>query len=375
MVRKGAFWDNLAGPPVRVSPAISIGNRKRHSGWVKLRLCHAKGRSYFLPDVLIGFGGKHFFLPSFFGPNSISFTKRSTGGGIDQHSATFSMDVAAPRGARAARLLVSFSSDGFVRSYDDGAQLYECEYIGELSVPLKPLVAGDCSLMPNGDYALRVYHHTTAASAALISSSGELWSGPYNLAGTEKLENVAHTYFTTLPEIRDEADLRRIGMSSSGKISFQTTSDRRGEVVLDLPVYKSTTVNRAVPLAFEVACELLAPAHLLFHSAVGTNSGYYEVVGSEILRVAVKPNANLKLNGSRVEVATEDLKRFEYVVEGDASSTEGLEAPMREETTKQIAFLERLDKGLDIFQFWLANANTDQFSGRAFASRKLGPKS
>jgi hypothetical protein len=92
------------------------------------------------------------------------------------------------------------------------------------------------------------------------------------------------------------------------------------------------------------------------------------------VRVAVNPGSKLVFVDKRVTVEASDLKRFDYVVEGDASTTAGLEAPMKEETTSQIAHFERLDQGLDIFGFWLRHSNTDHFSGRTFEPRKLQAK-
>lgn len=370
--RDDSLWGNLAGPPMRLSPAISVSKGKTYDGWVKLRLCHGRGRTYFLPDVLVGFEGSKFYLPSFFGPPQLSFNiPNPFGWKTRRHSASFSVDVAAPKGDKAVRLEISIYSDGHVLSYDDGAQLYRCKYAGPVNTPLAPLVAGNCTRMSNGDFALEVFHHTTKETAAKIMSSGELWSGQWNLAGTSKLSNVAYTYFTTLPRIGDEADLHRIAMSSAGSIFYQTTSDRPVENVLDLPVYRSDIAARTTALTFRVPSQIVAPAHILFHPYVHPNPAYYEIVGSEIVRVAMKPGANLPFVDKKAAPSASDLKRFDYVVEGDASTKAGLEAPMREETTDEIAHLEKLDRGLDIFEYWLKHANTDQFAGRSFEARKI----
>jgi hypothetical protein len=368
------LWGNLAGPPARHSPAANGLRGTRHDGWIKLRLCHAPGRSYLLPDVLIGFGGTRFFVPSFFGPPQLTFNippRSITGKGI--HEARLSLDVAAPRGQTATRLQVTIRSDGHVLSYEDGAQLYRCTYVGPAGTRLAPLVSGNCARLPNDDFALEVFHHTVAPTVDKILASRELWSGPYNLAGTAKLDNVAHVYFTTLPTIVDEADLRRIAMSSGGVISFQTTSDRPQEEALDLPVYRSFTADRTATLAFHVPCGIIAPAHLLFHSYVPPNPAYYEVVGSEIVRVAMNPGATLPFVDQSISPVQTALKRFDYVVEGNASTTTGLEAPMREDGTAQVAHLERLDRGLDLFEFWLKHQNSDQVSGRSFEARRMQP--
>ena len=375
MSAKRPLWGNLAGPPVRRSPATPLGGGNAFDGLVKLRLCHGLGRTYLLPDVLIGFRGTRFFLPSFFGPPWLTFgvPKSATDARTRIHSASFTMDVTSPRGSTAARLEVTFHSDERVRTYDDGAQLYRCRYAGPARIPLSSLVSGACSATDEGDYALRLYHHTAAETVGMISASAELWSGPANLAGTRDLANVAHTYFTTLPEIRDDGDLRRIAMSAEGRLFYQTTSVRNAEDVLALDVYRSTTGQRAATVTCDVPCGVVAPAHLLFHPMVVGEPAYYEVVGPEIVRVAVAPGARLPFVAGKVSVGPSDLKRFDYVVEGNASTAAGLEAPMREDETDQVAHLERLDGSVDLFEYWRTHANTDLTTGRAFERRGLAP--
>jgi len=368
------LWGNLAGPPARISPRGTGEGGTRHDGWIKLRLCHAPGRSYLLPDVLIGFGGSRFFVPSFFGPPLLSFDMPSPSrAGPRVHGARLSLDVAAPRGRTATRLDVTIRSDGHVRSYPDGAQLYRCTYSGPAGTPLAPLVSGNASRLPDGDFALEVFHHTLAATVDKILASRELWSGPYNLAGTAKLENVAHVYLTTLPKILDEGDLARIAMSSGGSIPLQTTSGRRLERTLDLPVYRSVTADRTGTLAFHVPSAIVAPAHLLFHPYVHPNPAYYEVVGSEIVRVATSPGARLRFLDRIILAAQADLTQFACIVEGDASTVAGLEAPMREDDIEHLAHLEPLDQGLDLFEFWRRHRNSDQVAGRPPAARRTRP--
>lgn len=373
MTKRSRLWGNLVGPPARWSPArVASGGGKLHRGWVKIRLCHGKGRSYFLPEFIVGFGGTKFFLPSFFGPPSISFNvPTETGGATKYHEATFSADIAAPKGSVAHRIIVTFTSNDLAFAYGDGALLYNCRYSGNISFPLAPLVSGECFKLQNGDFALGLHHHTTLENLGKILKSKELWSGPYNLAGTAKLENVAYTYFTTLSEIKDETDLHRIAMSSGGVIPFQTTTSSPSTERLDLPVYRSTTTARTSTLSFKVPSAMIAPAHLLFHSDTNPDPAYYECVAPEIVRVALRPGGKLKFEENRIVEEHGDLKRFDYIVEGNASTVAGLEAPMREETTSEIAHLENLGLTRDLFSFWWENRNTDQFSNRAFEIRHL----
>ena len=91
---------------------------------------------------------------------------------------------------------------------------------------------------------------------------------------------------------------------------------------------------------------------------------YYEVVGSEIYRVGVKPKAGLIYTGGHGTIAERMLKRFDYVVVGDASIIEGLAAPYDEEETNQVVHIEKPDASFDLFEFWLKNQNSDQVTSR-----------
>ncbi len=160
-------------------------------------------------------------------------------------------------------------------------------------------------------------------------------------------------------------------MASDGIIRFQTTSNRPIEEVLSLTVYRGNTLDRTLSLGFDVPCEIIAPAHLYFHPNVGLNGAYYEIVGSEILRVGVKPAATLRISGHEVDVARTNIKPFDYVVLGNAGTLDGLAAPYNEEETKEVAHLEKLDSATDFFKFWWDNQNTDQVADRTFEARKL----
>ncbi len=362
-------WGNLAGPPARWSPAVRPGgkNRRSYDGLIKLRLAHSEGRSYFIPDVLIAVGGSRFFLPSYFSPPVLSFNIEP-----GRHIAEFSIDVGNPRAIRLERFLVRIESENLVSSYADGAQLYKCTF--EASRGIVDFAKGACRRDESGDFLLRVYHHTTSGSAVKIRQGGELWSSPWNLAGTRQLANVSYGYFTTLPSVKSEEDLRLIAMASDERIRLQTTSNRLREEVLELKVYRGSTLDRTAALEFHVPAALIAPSHLYLYPSVGTEPAYFEVVSPEIVRVGVVPSAILRFS-PRSEVSVDDvhLKRFDYIIIGDTGMVEGLAAPFNEEETKQIAHLERLDGKPDLFDFWLEHANTDQVSGRVIEPRKLSP--
>jgi hypothetical protein len=335
----------------------------RREGFLKLYLGHSKNGSVLVPaQLFVKAGPWRFFQPSFFGPPLIAF-------GIEpgRHVANFSIDVASPRGRRSSRLLVRIVSNDRARTFDDGAQLYRCTVEGPND--LAHYAAGRCRPLPDHDFRLQLFHHTNPGAYASICASHELWSSSWNLQGTRQLKNVSYVYFTSMPTIRANDDLLHIAMASTGTISFQTTSARPKEEVLDLKVYRESTSGRTSTLAVEVPSTALAPPHLLYHPAVFANPAYYEVVGPEIFRVGLAAGTKLAIPRKIATVVATHLKTFDYIVVGDASELSGLAAPYDEEETTHVMHLERLASGLDLFGFWQANANSDQ--GRTFEPRHL----
>ncbi|MBA4613887.1 hypothetical protein H1W37_19690 [Stappia taiwanensis] len=329
----------------------------RHAGLVKLRLGHADFGSILIPELMfVRRSGWRFYQPSFFGPPILQFNVEP-----NIHVARLSIDIGSPRAADLTRLIVEFRSDGLVRRYDDGAQLYRCVIDGPKR--LTRFASGTCRQRDDEDFDLRLFHITNPKAFAGIVGSKELHSSRWNLQGTRELSNVAYVYLTSLDAIKTEEDLRRIAMSSDGMIRFQTTSSRLREETLELTVYRENTTGRTARLQVNVASSLLAPPHLMIHRPLGDHA-YYEVTGPEIYRVGVQPGAALTYANGVGTIDEATLKRFEYVVVGDASSVEGLAAPYDEEETKQVVHVENLDDGLDLFEFWQTNQNSDQVSSR-----------
>ena len=342
---------------MRWSPPFAADGAARHQGMVKVRLGHAAFGSVLLPELLFArVGGWRFYQPSFFGPPMLGFGIEP---GIDV--ASFTVDVAGPRGTDPARLVVTIRSDGLERSYEDGAQLYRCDIEGDSRLPRH--AAGRARPRADGDFDLSLFHVTNPTAFAAIRRSGELWSSPWNLRGTRRLANVAYGYLTSLPSIRSEEDLRRIAMSSDGRIGMQTTSARVREETLDLTVYREGTTGRTAPLSVTVATAILTPPHLLIHRPL-CDMAYYEVMGPEIYRIGVGPGVGLTFDAGALTVDAASRKRFDYVVVGDASTVAGLAAPYDEEDNVEVMHVERLDAGLDLFRFWQANQNSDQVSCR-----------
>ncbi len=357
----------LAGPPTRISPAIDGSSQVEHNGYVKIRLGHSRRGTVIVPDLIFAKAGPwRFFQPSFFGPCAIAFNIEP---GL--HTANFSVDVGLPRATQLTRLIIRFRSDARVMAYTDGSQLYACQILGPSN--LANCCSGRCERTAIGDFELQLFHHTSASAYSSIRSSQELWSSTWNLQGTRRLTNVAYVYLTCLPRIERPQDLNRIAMASDGVLRFQTTSNRLVEETLKIPVYRDNTSGRTNTVVVNVAAGFLAPPHLLFHPFVPPEPAYYEVVGPEIFRIGLTPGAKLPIPRGNACPVDHELKRFEYIVMGDASEIAGLSAPYDEEETSQVMHHEVLAGGADIFDFWLANANTDQITGRAPEARALEP--
>ena len=353
----------LAGPPARYSPRFEHRAAVHIEGVVKLRLGHLQVGSVLAPELIfVRRAGLRFYQPSFFGPPVFGFNVEA---GV--HAARLSVDLAGPQSETPARYMLTIRSDGLVRRYADGAQLYRCDLEGPAN--LARHAAGRAQEKPDADFALALHHVTNNAAFAAIKLSGELRSSRWNLQGTRELANVSYTYLTSLPKIRSEEDLRRIAMASDGIIKFQTTSARMREETMELKVYRESTSRRTASLPVTVASALLSPPHLLLHRPVG--DAYYEVIGPEIYRVGVQPGVALDWSLGQASVAEALLKRFTYLVVGNAADIAGIAAPYDEENTEQIIHIEQLDGALDLFDFWQAHSNSDQMTGRALQAREF----
>ncbi|MCW0018235.1 hypothetical protein [Rhizobium sp. BT-226] len=163
-------------------------------------------------------------------------------------------------------------------------------------------------------------------------------------------------------------------MASNGQISFQTTSFRETEAKLTLDVYRGSTKGRTSAVARYVPVDILAAPHLYFHHSIMLEPAWYEIVSPEIYRVGVTPGARLVLGKDAVGCDRGALKLIDHVALGDTSELSGLAAPYDEETTDQLLHTEMLGEGMDLFQFWRRNANTDQVSGRTPEARVFEPR-
>lgn len=329
------------------------------TGLIKLKLVHALGFSVLLPDLVAAdIGGWKWFQPKFFTACMMAF--------LDGHSVgTLWIDLR----EQGPTLCVRFSSEYFVRRFDDGAQLFRCSISGPPD--LASFAAGTCILCDDHDLLLDLFHHTTEQAHDGIRQSGHFRASPWNVQGTKKLANVGYAYFTSLSAIESDDDLRRIAMASDGEIAFLPTNARSKNDAIRIKVYRESTTNRTATLRVAVSAGVIASQNVYRHAPHG-NPVYYEICHPEILRVGLVPGAVLPLAGDRALPVAGDLKRFNYVVLGDADTAEGLTAPYDEENTRELFLVERCE-GESIFDFWSRNANTDLHDGRDFERMTFQP--
>ena len=151
-------------------------------------------------------------------------------------------------------------------------------------------------------------------------------------------------------------------MASDGDIALLPTNSHSRNDAIHIRVYRECTTNRTATLKVTVSASAIASQHVYLHAPHGSPV-YYQICHPEILRVGLVPGAVVPLTGDRALPAADDLKRFNYVVLGDADTSEGLMAPYDEEDTQQLFLVERCE-GESIFDFWKRNANTDLHDGR-----------
>ena len=355
--------------PFRLSPAPELtGPLVEYEGLIKIRLAHAPGRSYLIPELLlVRFSERWvYFIPSFFGPNTIDF--------YDGRAVRcdLSLDVVQPGTNRGRRLQIAIDPSRLERRCAGGGHLYVCTVQGQPQ--LQHAAGGRARLTDGGEALLQMFHYTDLKGRVGIRASGELRSSAWNLAGLQQLKNVAYGYCTTLREVRGREDLARIAMATNGSLVFRTTSlVGESEQLFEVKVYRDTTLSRTQRLPLWAPADALPPPHLFRHRPFA-DPAYYEIVGPEILRISVKPGVAIPLTPQGViTVAPEMQKTFDYVIEGDASTPAGVLAPYREEDIKSVVHLEPLIDD-DPFAYWWRQQNQSLADRPIDDPRRLAPQ-
>lgn len=150
-------------------------------------------------------------------------------------------------------------------------------------------------------------------------------------------------------------------MSSNGVIYLLLDDHTPPSGVVPIKVYRESTYNRTAAIPFWVAAEAIAPSHLLRHSPAG-EPVYYEISNPAIARIGLEPGREIPIEGEDLAVGRAHLKRFDYLVIGDATDPQSIVAPFHEEDTTEIFKIETAP--LDPLSFWKQRRNTEQFLGK-----------
>ena len=339
---------------IRVHGYKGFGNQ-RFDGLVKLKLVHSRGVSLLIPDQIYLEAPTVWFQPKTFLPCVLQKDDSSV-------RASLYCDI-----ADGHTLQIDIEDNGLVRSFDDSSFLYRCMMLGPTE--LVALATGEWSMIDDRPH-LRLYHHTSEAASDSITKSQEFWPSAWNIQGNRKLKNVGYAYFTPLKKIKDNTDLAAIAMSPNrtlhylrdgatdpGRLPANWRSTKLSQDVLEVQVYWSAPDKRDHTVAVDVDATTLAPHHVWRHD---TRQVWYEVVCPEILRVGLEPGVKLQFDTTGRVLARPCLRRFSYMVIGDATTLDGLGAPLDEENTTQTFKVH--DAGAPPLELWFENANTDQYS-------------
>jgi hypothetical protein len=270
---------------------------------------------------------------------------------------------------------VVFWQKDLLQQFSDGSELYSCIFQGP--VGLEQFAFGESVYtLEASSLLVKLFHHTTAAKKESILKSGEFWLSPWNIQGTEKkLANVGYVYFTPVEKIATPADLKLIAMASDGLLTMMIDNfnlppilppdwrTRFAGQILALDVYRESTTGRTDTLAFTIDVTALAPQHIWRHGPANDHV-WYEISAPFVQRVGLLPGNTLRFAGPDILSDTLQLKRFEYLIVGDARKVSGLAAPYNEEETTNILKIEtNVGKG-GILEFWFLHGNTDLFTDK-----------
>lgn len=327
-----------------------------YEGYIKCKLVHNEHYSLVLPDqvyVLLG-GEMRWVQPLYFSGCLIA--------NLDEYG-TCQLSIDASHGVV---LNIQFNNKDLVSQLDDGSLFYKCE----IKAPkyLYRYTTGQARIVENKPH-LKLHHHTSHAAKELILKSRELWSSDWNIQGTKKLTNISYLYLTSLPSITCNEDLSVIAMSSDGRLGFRTDQNDTEVPDLILDVYRESTTNRTETLSQWVDATHLASQPSYRHQDPD-GFGFHEVVCPFVHRIGVEHSTNIHMSDNKLVPISS--KNFDYAIVGDATSLTGLAAPYDEEETDEVFKIEHIDEGEDIISFWVANANTDQFSGKVVEKAELG---
>ncbi|WP_135622102.1 hypothetical protein [Solemya pervernicosa gill symbiont] len=325
-----------------------IVGEESYEGYIKCKLVHNDLYSLVLPDqIYVKLGGEiHWVQPLYFSGCLIAK--------LDEYG-TCQLSIDA---SHCVVLNITFNNKDLVNRFDDGSLFYKCE----IKAPkyLYQYTTGLAKFVDNKPY-LKLHHHTSHGAKESILKGSEFWSSDWNIQGTKRLTNIGYLYLTSLPSITCVEDLSVIAMSSDGRLGFRTDQNDTGIPDLILDVYRESTTNRTETLSHWVDTTHLASQPSYRHQDPG-GFGFHEIVCPFVHRLGVEHSTIVQISDDQLVPVSP--KNFDYAVVGDATRASGLAAPYDEEETEEVFKIEHIVGDEDIISFWIANANTDQFSGK-----------
>lgn len=322
-----------------------------NEGMVKCKLIHSENESLIFPDFLILKKDDGFFYwiqPLNYFCNIL----------IKDDSiilCSFYVDISYGKTLR-----IEFSNSDLIRNFNDNSSLFKCNIYG--CDNLLDYATGE-AIFFNEIPFLKLYHHTSEESKKLILESGFLKPSYWNIQGNKKLKNIGYFYLTPLNKIEKPEDLKQIAMATDGKMHFiidnyepSLLRFENDENILELEVYRESTLNRNNTLSFYVDSTILSPKHLWKHSP-NNNFVFFEIGSPLIQRIGIEVGKTLNFE-KNIIFKQENVKIFDLMVVGDATKIEGLKAPFDEENTSYNFKINTLLKDTNILDFWFQNANS-----------------
>jgi hypothetical protein len=330
---------------------------KPYKGKIKCRLVHEAGNSIIIPDFLFLKDGwiqpLHFTAPYLF-----KLDEKEIG-------CDFFIDI-----QNGETIKVRFYNHGFIKSFDDKSQLFECQIYGPTDI--EQYACGDYVTDDDKIY-LKLFHHTNVKAFNGITASKSLWSSKWNYRGSKECINYHFAYFTHIPEIKYASDLITVAMSADGNIDYMIDSftslpimppdyrERFKDSIYTAKVYRSTTDDRKHAISFYIPVECIDIKHLYMHNQ--GNLFFYELCFPHIHRIKLNPGSVLPFSNKYFVQNASPIVKSAYSIIGDARLLEGLAAPFEEEETRFIYKIE--DCGSQtIHDFWFSHENRDLYTGK-----------
>jgi hypothetical protein len=317
----------------------------RYKGYVKCKLVHHQTFSTIVPDqIYFESAGRLLWIqPLYFLPSTVFF---------DETSGFCRLNIDVSHGLR---IVVQFKNNDVCYRLRDGSLVYRCELI---STPmLASHATGLARLSPNGP-RIKLFHHTTHSAKRSILKSSEFWSSTWNMQGVKRLENISFLYLTPLNDVAYESDLREIAMSSEGCLRLRLDDNYTNIPDVQLTVYRESATNRTQSIESWIDADLLSPQHVYWHKP-SNEPAYYQVVCPFVHRIGVKSSTNVKIQNSGLTPVAP--KFINFLVVGDATTIQGLNAPYDEESTPDVWRIDRMKDDEEFIAYWRDHGNTQIF--------------